>query len=298
MVIDNFQNFLEQDSVYRFFIYVASCNIPNFHIALLSTYHLSVSADALLNGTVRRIEKSLFCLDEEGMRLFFDSYGIDLTKENLNIAAEFSEGWLSALSALVIVALEHGSFDETVVLGARRRITAYLRDSVWHALTEEARNFLMMISVTDAFTVEQARYMCLFTGIKVNLDAVLKLLEDRYILDISGDGGYRMHGILLSLSREQAKAVPASMLELADRALHESCENDIIGLNASRLTAREWEVLELLRLGRKNKEIAKSLYISENTVKTIISSVYKKLNINSRQELTGGSKKSPCISPE
>lgn len=37
--------------------------------------------------------------------------------------------------------------------------------------------------------------------------------------------------------------------------------------------------------GKSNKEIASILDISENTVKTHISNVYKKLNINYRIEL-------------
>jgi LuxR family maltose regulon positive regulatory protein len=48
------------------------------------------------------------------------------------------------------------------------------------------------------------------------------------------------------------------------------------------LTEREMEIVQLVIRGLSNNEIGKSLYISENTVKTILKRVFEKLNINSR----------------
>lgn len=48
------------------------------------------------------------------------------------------------------------------------------------------------------------------------------------------------------------------------------------------LTKREREVAEIAAQGLSNKEIAKKLFISENTVKTQLKNIYSKLNINSR----------------
>jgi DNA-binding NarL/FixJ family response regulator len=50
------------------------------------------------------------------------------------------------------------------------------------------------------------------------------------------------------------------------------------------LTRREVEVLELLGEGRRNREIADRLYISERTVKNHISSILAKLHVNDRTE--------------
>jgi DNA-binding CsgD family transcriptional regulator len=51
------------------------------------------------------------------------------------------------------------------------------------------------------------------------------------------------------------------------------------------LSVRELEVLKLLLRGRSVPRIAEALYISENTVKSHIQHIYKKMGINSRQEL-------------
>ncbi len=50
------------------------------------------------------------------------------------------------------------------------------------------------------------------------------------------------------------------------------------------LTPREWEVLGLLANGFRNKEISTRLSISEETAKTHIKSIYKKLNIKGRRD--------------
>lgn len=50
------------------------------------------------------------------------------------------------------------------------------------------------------------------------------------------------------------------------------------------LTIREIEVLKLIAEGMINKEIAKSLYISEKTVKNHISNIFKKLDVNDRTQ--------------
>ena len=51
------------------------------------------------------------------------------------------------------------------------------------------------------------------------------------------------------------------------------------------LTKQEQTVLELLLDEKTNKDIAETLFISVSTVKTHVNNVYKKLNVNSRDEL-------------
>ena len=51
-----------------------------------------------------------------------------------------------------------------------------------------------------------------------------------------------------------------------------------------RLTDRELEVLKLVAQGMNNRDIAKELYISENTVKNHIRNILEKLQLHSRME--------------
>ena len=50
------------------------------------------------------------------------------------------------------------------------------------------------------------------------------------------------------------------------------------------LSAQEERVLRLFAAGLSNPEIARELIVSVNTVKTQVQSIFRKLNVNNRQE--------------
>jgi DNA-binding NarL/FixJ family response regulator len=54
--------------------------------------------------------------------------------------------------------------------------------------------------------------------------------------------------------------------------------------NPAQLTNREMDILQLLKSGSQNKEIAETLYISPKTVDHHISSILFKLEVNSRSK--------------
>lgn len=53
---------------------------------------------------------------------------------------------------------------------------------------------------------------------------------------------------------------------------------------ASRLSGREWEVMEQLAAGASTDEVASKLFLSPTTVRVHVSSVLKKLRVDSREE--------------
>ena len=50
------------------------------------------------------------------------------------------------------------------------------------------------------------------------------------------------------------------------------------------LTDREWEVLDLLSTGATTEQIAKNLVLSSETVRSHLKNLYKKLEVNSRED--------------
>ena len=51
------------------------------------------------------------------------------------------------------------------------------------------------------------------------------------------------------------------------------------------ITDKEREILELIALGRSNKEIASELFLSEGTVRNYLSSLLDKLQLRDRTQL-------------
>lgn len=64
------------------------------------------------------------------------------------------------------------------------------------------------------------------------------------------------------------------------------CENNNqINIGLEVLTEKETEIVKLMLKGLKNKEIASTVFISENTLKTHARNIYQKLNVNNKKEL-------------
>jgi DNA-binding NarL/FixJ family response regulator len=58
--------------------------------------------------------------------------------------------------------------------------------------------------------------------------------------------------------------------------------NGAVQLKATRLTRREREILSLVVEGRTNGEIARTLWVTEQTVKFHLSNIYRKLQVKGR----------------
>jgi DNA-binding NarL/FixJ family response regulator len=90
----------------------------------------------------------------------------------------------------------------------------------------------------------------------------------------------------LSKSAEARDVLHA--IHLASRGLHvlpASDSGDAPPPGPDVLTPREAEVMELLRSGRSNAEIAQALHVSIETVRTHARRIYRKLGVRTRREL-------------
>ena len=108
----------------------------------------------------------------------------------------------------------------------------------------------------------------------------------------SGAKGYLLKNLPASKLIASLKAVErgevAISRALTSRVLEEFARayqsNEGGGIGISRLSAREKEILCELAAGATNKEIAKNLFISENTVKHHLHSLLAKLGLSTRTE--------------
>ncbi len=91
--------------------------------------------------------------------------------------------------------------------------------------------------------------------------------------------------VMLTISDEEEDLFEAIKLltEFAALAKHDG-EERTQQVPAPKLTDREMEVLRLVARGMNNRDIAKELFISENTVKNHVRNILEKLQIHSRME--------------
>ena len=104
------------------------------------------------------------------------------------------------------------------------------------------------------------------------------------------------HALRLGARRVVLKA---STPELLLKSIRSVCDGDRVGdeilatwnrydewrQNKSELTAREVEIISEIKTGNSNKQIARKLSISEETVKRHLSNIFEKLGVSSRLEL-------------
>jgi len=89
-----------------------------------------------------------------------------------------------------------------------------------------------------------------------------------------------VHGGQSLINPSMAAKLLAEFAAMASRDGTERAEQ----VPAPRLTEREIEVLKLVARGMNNRDIAKELFISENTVKNHVRNILEKLQIHSRME--------------
>jgi DNA-binding NarL/FixJ family response regulator len=104
------------------------------------------------------------------------------------------------------------------------------------------------------------------------------------------------------LSKETEARDVVNAIHLASRGMHVLPRSaaagggvDRLGMEGTELTTRESEVLELLQDGHTNSEIAETLSIGVETVRTHARSIYRKLGVPSRRELARRAQQEPVV---
>jgi DNA-binding NarL/FixJ family response regulator len=117
----------------------------------------------------------------------------------------------------------------------------------------------------------------LFDAIKAGASGYL--LKD-IPLDEVAEAVRSVHGGQSLISPSMAGKLLSEFASLAKRESDEPPERVL----APRLTEREMQVLKLVARGMNNRDIAKELFISDNTVKNHVRNILEKLQIHSRME--------------
>jgi DNA-binding NarL/FixJ family response regulator len=123
------------------------------------------------------------------------------------------------------------------------------------------------------------------------------LEDDEFIVKslTAGAVGYLLKDILAADLAQAVKMASRGIFQLAPTVagrliqlsgagaggVHTAVDDEYTG-RVAQLTPRERDVLKLLASGSTNREIAAALYLSEGTVKNVISSIFTRLGIDDR----------------
>jgi len=118
---------------------------------------------------------------------------------------------------------------------------------------------------------------------EADLFAALRAGADGYLL--KSMNLERLPNALTGVLRGEASIHRTLLPRVLERfQTHEPRRRELVPSDelASRLTSREWEVLELLAQGRSTSEIARELVLSKSAVRVHIAALVKKLDVEDR----------------
>jgi DNA-binding NarL/FixJ family response regulator len=155
-------------------------------------------------------------------------------------------------------------------------------------LADKTDGFLPDKILVDAGTISQgmairwpdAKIILIDTG-----------LEEEVIINLLLS--YQLDGVIktdtdLSLFKKALNAIDAGQVWIDNcriRALLKHAESLVNAQPDNNLSKKEREIIILISQGRKNREIADTLCISEQTVKSHVSRIFRKTNVNTRSQL-------------
>ncbi|WP_020577264.1 response regulator [Actinopolymorpha alba] len=120
----------------------------------------------------------------------------------------------------------------------------------------------------------------------VEVVALTSFLEDHLVVDAlrAGAIGYLLKDTDADGLRRAVRAAASGQVHLSPAAAARLVRELRVPSSPEHLTRREVEVLILLARGRSNKEIARELSVGQQTVKTYVSNILSKLNVQSRTQ--------------
>lgn len=193
-LIDNYQ--LVDSNIPRRMINAFSTHgNANLHIVFITQQLKESDSTTVHHANIYRIDTSDLMFDREAISTYFRMAGMRLTDKELNDLNNSTEGWVSAIRLQMINYKQTGTFARTT------DIEQLVKTAVWNLLSEDEKEFLLSVSVFDAFTTRQAQIMMDKTTLPENI--LILLDENAFIRYFPEKDLYTLHSILRDYLRSR-----------------------------------------------------------------------------------------------
>jgi LuxR family maltose regulon positive regulatory protein len=268
----------------------------------------SYSMLALIREAQGRREEAQSALNKEDQVL--GRLGMPLARHLYNVAVRVQialiQGDVNGASSLMDQASNAGSFSDHLHL-LRARALLFLAQGRRAEAANQVEALLAILADTawqhsyiQALALQAAVAPALEEGLSTLVQALTLAAPEGYVRTFVDLGGWLIDRIEACCDRESVepsvRALAERLLATCGRAQFEKQEPVVVPTPLQHpaliepLTDREREVLVLLAQGRTNQEMAQSLCLSVNTIKTHLKNIYGKLQVHSRRQAVARSR--------
>jgi LuxR family maltose regulon positive regulatory protein len=303
LVLDNFQ-VVTLESIHDALTFLLEHLPPQVHLVLATREDPPLPL-AQLRGRDDLLEiraSDLRFTQEEATTFLVETMGLPLSTQESALLHARTEGWITGLQ-LAAFSLQGRDDPESFITafsGSHHYVVDYLLEEVLNRQSEVIQDFLLQTCILERLSAplcDAVREQC---GSQVLLDFLERSNLFLVALDEQGQW-YRYHRLFAeSLRRLLQQTTPALVPNLHLRASRWYEQQGLFAEAVSHalaasvpqpcplvelLTGREREVWQLLLHGASNREIARHLVLSMNTVKKHVLNICRKLNVRSRAQV-------------
>ncbi len=170
----------------------------NLHTVILT--QTPVNIRMALKPGVLCLDREDLCLTENEIGEYFARCGVTPATEQLSAVSRYTEGWIAALKLQLNRYMDTGSFLDT------RDIHRLIREVVWDTLTGEEKDFLLLVSPFESYTLFQAAHMMNLPEAPEYARALSE--QNSFIFEDPHGHKFRPHSTLLEFVRGEFDALP------------------------------------------------------------------------------------------
>ena len=312
-VLDNYQ-VITNECIHQALSFLLEHLPPHMHLVLATREDPPLQL-AQLRGRDNLLELRAIDLrftQEEAAMFLREVMGLPLSTEESALLQARTEGWITGLQ-LAAFSLQGRDDPEafiTAFSGSHHYVVDYLLEEVLNRQSEDIQNFLLQTCILDRLSAPLCDAVRKQDGSQALLDFLERANLFLVALDEQGQW-YRYHRLFAEALRQWLQQtapalVPALHLRasrwyeqhgLTARAVSHTLAAPVPqpGPLVEPLTGREREVLQLLLDGASNREIARHLVLSMNTVKKHVLNICGKLNVRRRTQVIAKAQTLPLL---